>query len=231
MTSPAPTRQVLTIDPDGVPVALVDIAGDTIDGTLWGAVRAGGAVALVVTEDDRSDFYVRDKPGNPPTVDAMLALADALTDDPENPHHIENTRLWWIEEAARLRTARDSALARADQLAADVERMQRSVRDYAADDEDAREGYTRVLGDLNRANEIIAEQAARADRAERKLLTLKHSNGALSLARAAVQVTERERAAAAVDRATTAGNVRAIRAAAAAALAGLAAGFLIGRNR
>lgn len=111
MPEPVTPTTRIAVDPDGLPVALVDLVGDQIDGTLWGAVRAGGCFALVVTE---YDHFTR-APGGPPTRDNLLALADALTDDPNDPHLIPNTRAWWREEAARLRgVAEHAELARAE---------------------------------------------------------------------------------------------------------------------
>lgn len=114
---PEPVR--ITVDPDGIPVALVDLAGDQLDGTLWGAARAGGCVALVVTENDA----LSGQPWGPPTTAHVLALADALTDDPENPHLIEGTRLWWREEATSLRHRHAGAVLRAERAEAEVERL------------------------------------------------------------------------------------------------------------
>lgn len=198
----------IAVDPDGVPCTLVDIAGDEVTGTLWGAVRAGGAFALILTELDHfSRIPV------PPTAGMFRALGDALDDDPENPHMTEGSRLWWKEEAARLRAevdsmrgkrdrARDHAVrneAERDAAFAEVETMQRSVRDYAADADGLR------------------EQLAAA---ERKLAVLKHGDGTLKLARADEWVRTRT-----VERQRAAAMVRLTAAAA------LVVGYLIGRDR
>lgn len=187
----------IAVDPDGVPVALHDLAGDVLDGTLWGAARVGGAVALVVTEFDHFDHQPV-----PPTPGMMRALADALDSDPDQPLPLHGSRAW--------------EKRRADKLAADVEQAQQSIREYAADADRDRQAYERVLGDLRRANEIIEQQAAELARAQRRLAVLKYGEGTLKLARAAVYVRERRRAAALV-RLTAA--------------AALAVGYLIGRDR
>lgn len=107
-------RITVRVAPDGVPVTLVDVAGDALDGTLWGATRVGGLVALVVTEDDHLSG---DRTG-PPTPGQMRALADALDGDTDaDQWPLEGSRRW--------------EKARADKLAADVATMQQSVRDYA----------------------------------------------------------------------------------------------------
>ena len=181
-------RQVIAVDPDGVPVALQDAAGDQLDGVLYGAARAGGAVALIVTE---LDHFSR-QPTGPPTRGQLRALADALDNNPNDPHLLHGSRLWWKEEAARLRADRERAVLRADQLAADVEQCQESIRQYAADADAAAETVTTL-------NAQLREQAAELDRAHRQLSTRKYGDGAVRLAKAAAAVAtrieERDRAA------------------------------------
>jgi len=106
MSRPTPTRTRIRVDPDGVPVALEDVAGDVLTGTLVGAARAGGAVALIVMEHER------DVDAPPATVGHMRDLADALLDDPNNPHLVEGTRAWWTEQLAATRGTVDSLRAR-----------------------------------------------------------------------------------------------------------------------
>lgn len=204
-TTTAPTR--IAVHPDGVPVALIDTSGDLIEGTLWGAVRAGGAFALVVTEHD----HLSGEPTGEPTPGQLRALADALDSDTDpDQWPVEGSRRWEKTRADRLAQSLKQERERAEQLALDVERCQESNREYAEEADRARE---------------------RAEVAERKLLTLKHGDGAMILARAVVRVEERHRAQVLVNRARRDGHRQATHAARTGLLAGLMAGLLIGRRR
>ena len=204
----------IAVDPDGVPCTLVDIAGDEVTGTLWGAVRAGGAFALILTEHD----HFAHTPV-PPTAGMMRALGDALDDDPENPHMTEGSRLWWKEEAARLRGMYDGATRRADDLAADVEQCQASIRQYAADADGLREQHAVVNAERGELKIALERTRAELDRARRQLAVRMYGDGMIRLARADEWVRTRR-----VERARAAALVRLTAAAA------LAVGYVIGRG-
>lgn len=129
MTAVERTR--IRVDPDGVPVALEDVAGDVLDGVLVGAARAGGAIALVVMEEGSGQAPTA-------TVGHMRALADALLDDPNDPHLVEGTSGWWKEqlaarraEADRLREAHDAQAATIREQRAHLEELRAGVTELA----------------------------------------------------------------------------------------------------
>lgn len=124
-------RTRLTLDPDGVPVALVDIAGDVLDATLWGAARTGGVVGLVFLEDD---FFTRG-PVGPPTAGQLRALADALDVDDEG-QPAEGSRCWWKAAASQLeadcQAERERSVDLEDRLRRVLERLRGTESDHAA---------------------------------------------------------------------------------------------------
>lgn len=154
---------VITLDPDGVPVALQDIAGDTLDGTLWGAARADGAVALIVTEDNQADFF--DRTPNVPTVGQLRALADALDDDPNDPELTPGCRQW---EKKRADDAVHALSVQVDRTLGYIEEIAQLRRDLHAAHKRVRretEHGEQLRGDLLHAQQQIREQTRELDAA------------------------------------------------------------------
>lgn len=87
MTTPPDSPPVVRLDPAGIPVLLSAQDGEERAYTAWGLVEVPGAAALVLTK------------GEPPTMANGRALADALDDDPENPHMHPGSRAWEKERA------------------------------------------------------------------------------------------------------------------------------------
>jgi len=146
MSRPTPTPTRIRVDPDGVPVALEDVAGDVLTGTLVGAARAGGAVALIVMEHEAT----HDAPSA--TVGHMRDLADALLDDPNNPHLVEGTSAWWTEQLAGARQTINGLRARLEHA---------QLRNEQATSELASE-RARFDRDLSRLRGTVDEVAAAA---------------------------------------------------------------------
>jgi hypothetical protein len=117
---PTPTQPTapptIELDPDGRQIVVVDVAGEPLDGVVWGAVRAGRMIALICTEPDPATRQT-----DPPVAAEFRALADALDDDPHNPHLHPGSRAWEREGRKnaertidRLRARLDAETARAD---------------------------------------------------------------------------------------------------------------------
>lgn len=105
-TAPAAEVPQLSLDPDGRPLVLVDLAGEARDVTAWGVVTAdidgGTAVAVVCTDVDTQ-----------PDAPTFRRLADALDDDPNDPEPTRGSRAW---EKARADRAVAELRRQADRL-------------------------------------------------------------------------------------------------------------------
>lgn len=141
----------IAVDPDGLPVALVDIAGDQLDGTLWGAVRVGGIIALVVTEHD----HFTHGPTGPPTAGQLRALADALDDDPNDPHLKVGSRRWEKERAEQAVAATRRQLDRVIELGERLTRHREMHEAQAATIREQRAELDQLRAQLQQARRPI----------------------------------------------------------------------------
>lgn len=110
----------LHLDPDGRPLVVFDLQGDPRDLTVWGAVTAGPAVALIATDTD-----------DPPTAGEAMALADAL--NPERVALLAAARdlaQQRLDENDRLRAERDQLQARVRAEVAAHERLTGDLRHF-----------------------------------------------------------------------------------------------------